>query len=62
MKTEDSILREMRDQVYGQRSTDSNWDGCEDRWIADTHWLHAQYDKLPRPLPPHDSLPFPKNV
>jgi hypothetical protein len=55
-------LREMRDQVYGQRCSDNNWHGCFECWILDDDWLKEQYSKLPRPLPPHESLPLPKTT
>ena len=53
-------LREMRDQVYGQRCTNNNWDACAPYWKHDEPWIKDQYEKLPRPLPPHESLPWPK--
>ena len=52
----------MRDQVYGQRCSDNNWHGCFECWILDDDWLKEQYSKLPRPLPPHESLPLPKTT
>jgi hypothetical protein len=55
-------LREMRDQVYEQRSTDTNWNACRKYWLEQQQWLKEQYAKLPRPLPPHDSLPWPKTT
>ena len=26
-------VRALRDAVYGESSTDSNWDGCRDHWM-----------------------------
>jgi hypothetical protein len=55
-------LREMRDQVYGRRSSDNNWDGCHKEWERDQVWLRKEYAKLPQPIPPHESLPIPKTA
>ena len=34
-------VRELRDQVFGQRSTDRNWAGCRAHWLqpAESEWL-----------------------
>jgi len=53
-------LKEMRDQVYGQRCSDGNWEACREYWQRDAKWLREQYLKLPRPLPLHHTLPPPK--
>jgi hypothetical protein len=55
-------LREMRDQVYGQRGSDNNWINCVDFWQRDKDWMRAEYAKLPRPLPPLESLPLTKTT
>jgi hypothetical protein len=53
-------LREMRDHVYGRRSSDNNWDGCHKEWEGDQAWLRKEYAKLPQPLPLWTDLPLPK--
>ena len=37
-------VRALRDLVYGQRSTDKNWDGCKDKWMEpeNIEWLQSQ--------------------
>lgn len=34
-------LRDIRDSVYGRKSTDSNWYGCRENWIKpeEIQWL-----------------------
>jgi hypothetical protein len=56
------VLRIMRDQVFGQRCSDNNWNNCLEFWYSDVDWLRKEYQKLPRPLPPHESLPPPKTT
>jgi len=50
----------MRNYVFDQRCTDSNWNACREYWENDRAWLLIQYRKLPRPLPKHENLPLPK--
>ncbi len=55
-------LRVMRDQVYGERSTDRNWNNCEEHWEAEEEkrWLVITFNELPKPLKNHSDLPWPK--
>ncbi len=32
MPTE-SVVRQLRNRVYGQESSDANWEGCRDHWM-----------------------------
>lgn len=43
----EEVIRSMRDRVYGQVSTDSNWDGCREHWMKPEKvaWLQAQLAK-----------------
>jgi hypothetical protein len=50
----------MRDQIYGRRSGDNNWDGCHKEWERDHAWLRKEYAKLPQPIPLWADLPLPK--
>ena len=40
-------IRDLRDRVYGQRSTDKNWDGCKENWMKPeaTAWLRETVKK-----------------
>jgi len=46
--SEDEI-RAMRDKVYGDSTSDKNWEGCRDRWIDDVKWLSEQLPKAATP-------------
>lgn len=39
-------IRALRDRVFGQVSSDSNWEGCKDNWMkpAQVKWLQS-FDK-----------------
>ena len=45
-KAPDFDLRAMRDAVYGNTSTQNNWDACGPRWREDESWLTAAYSKM----------------
>ena len=53
-------LRQMRDYVYGERSSDTNWEATKEKWHVDEKWLVEQFNKRPRPLPPYNRLPMAK--
>ena len=37
-------VRRLRDRVYGQISTDKNWEACKDAWLKPENikWLKTQ--------------------
>ena len=41
-------VRALRDQVYGEPSTDKNWDFCREHWMRpdSIEWLLEQIDKM----------------
>jgi len=46
----EAVVRQLRDLVYGQVSTDANWDACRDKWMnpADIAWLRVRAFKAPK--------------
>lgn len=40
-------VRELRDRVFEQPSSDNNWDACKDRWMqpAEVEWLQKQLER-----------------
>ena len=39
----ESQVRALRDKVFGQQSTDKNWDGCKENWMrpSEIKWLQT---------------------
>ena len=48
----ESEVRAMRDRVFGQPSTDRNWENCKDNWMrpSEIRWLQEQDVRTPARL------------
>jgi hypothetical protein len=48
MKFTEKDIRDMRDKVYGHKSSDENWKQCREYWMKDSeiNWLVKEVNKL----------------
>jgi hypothetical protein len=47
----ESAIRTMRDRVYGQQTSDNNWEACKEDWLKpeQVRWLEDECARLDLP-------------